>query len=297
MRNDKGESPLEGNAGSYREWDENLQAYHDHFAVVNEVPATEAPQAASPLLSLVFEEGLMHLKPRGWVRLRHQRSGTVDVQEAQRQYIDFVASGKQIKGDFYSRMKKEERSVAVAVLLDASASTEEETIGGRVIDVENELASAFLNAVSSVGDPNAFYSFNSEGAQATRFYVCKDFGDDRVRGIVNTPKGANRDGAAIRHATAKLMDRPERIKMLVIISDTQPADNSYNDSYAIADTGMAVKEAELAGVSVFGISVSENHDYMNRIYSPNRFICVRSADQIRSHIGRIFQEMTGGMDE
>ena|GEM_PF-3656122 len=287
----KGESPVSTRSGTYPEWDANVNAYHKLFAKVNELEAQGAPIAPSPLLMRQFEDELLFLKPRGWVRLRRQRDGTFDVQQFHQQYLSFKATGRQMPGDFYTKMKKEVRSVAAALLVDGSGSTGAKLENGNsVLDEEIKAAVPFCHALGRIGDANALFVYNSSGQSDTKFYVCKDFCDEQIRGMQSEPANANRDGAAIRHAAKRLLERGEKTKVLIFFSDTQPADDEgYQHAYAIADTAMAIREAEQAGITVFGISISPYRGYMNQIYSANNFICIKSASEIPAHLSRIFR--------
>ena len=48
--------------------------------------------------------------------------------------------------------------------------------------------------------------------------------DDRYRMMDISARGSNRDGAALRYVAEQLVRRPEDIKLLMLVSDGQPAD-------------------------------------------------------------------------
>ena len=88
------------------------------------------------------------------------------------------------------------------------------------------------------------------------FFVVKDF-DDQLSGKAAqrlgelAPMRQNRDGAAIRHATAKLLAREARTRLLVLISDGRPLDDGYKDEYSLEDTKVALTRLVSGGASVF----------------------------------------------
>ena len=82
----------------------------------------------------------------------------------------------------------------------------------------------------------------------------------------------NFDGYSIRYASKMLQKRPEKNKLLIVISDGQPAANVY-DSYSnigVADTKDAVRQATADGVIVHGIAIGGTSDTVLReIYGVN----------------------------
>lgn len=58
---------------------------------------------------------------------------------------------------------------------------------------------------------------------------------DQYRLMDMSAKCGNRDGAALRYVSERLMSRPEAIKLLIIISDGQPAGDNYYGTEAEAD--------------------------------------------------------------
>ena len=65
-----------------------------------------------------------------------------------------------------------------------------------------------------------------------------------------------RIGAAVRHASAQLVDQPQRKKLLLVLTDGKPNDvDHYEGRFAVEDTRKAVREARRLGVAVFGVTV------------------------------------------
>ena len=100
--------------------------------------------------------------------------------------------------------------MAVAFLIDISGSTGRQLDGGRrVIDVEKESLVLLCEALDAVGDQYGLYAYSGQGRRAVEFHTIKDFDErlgtttaHRLGGL--SPRQQNRDGAAIRHAVAKL---------------------------------------------------------------------------------------------
>ena len=59
--------------------------------------------------------------------------------------------------------------------------------------------------------------------------------NDRYRLMDMIDRSGNRDGAALRFVAEHLAKRPENRKLLILISDGQPADTGYRGTEAEAD--------------------------------------------------------------
>lgn len=59
--------------------------------------------------------------------------------------------------------------------------------------------------------------------------------EDQYRMMDINARGGNRDGAALRYVAEQLSKRPEEIKILMIVSDGQPADRGYDGTAAEED--------------------------------------------------------------
>ena len=180
-------------------------------------------------------------------------------------YVERIAGATTEQKLFYRR-NKVERDVAVAFLLDMSASTDEEiqktqhrpgdddqfdddprkylswwaqrraqeakNPGKRIIDLEKEAVVLLIEALETIGDTYGVYGFSGYGRDNVEFYVIKDTDepfDDRIKKRVDkiTPVRSTRMGPAIRHTIAKLKETGAKVKILVLISDGRPQDHGY----------------------------------------------------------------------
>ncbi|MEK5209389.1 VWA domain-containing protein [Psychrobacillus sp. FSL H8-0510] len=108
-----------------------------------------------------------------------------------------------------------------------------------------------------------------------------------------SPKGGNRDGLAIRVATAELMKRPEKERLLIIFSDGMPTVYA-SDSVAKKDVNNAVKEARKLGIRV--ISVFFGSEHMRKQLAPNfkemyqRNIIFTDDQSLTRHLSRTIKQ-------
>lgn len=101
--------------------------------------------------------------------------------------------------------------------------------------------------------------------------VIKDFNDSsNLKGYVEHfqlmqgPTGGNRDGFAIRIAGAELAKRPEKTKILIVISDGQPSDYCRKYESGIEDVHNSILELNKRGIETFGIYIERDLGYMDR---------------------------------
>jgi hypothetical protein len=203
----------------------------------------------------------------------------------------------------YRARRRNQRDVSVAFLVDMSSSTNEHinTASKRIIDVEREALVVTAEAIAALGDPMAIYGYSGFGREQVAFYVAKEFDEpwgpkirERIGGI--GWKMENRDGAAIRHATAKLLGAPGSLKLLILLSDGKPLDcgcAQYSDLYAQEDTRMALVEARAAGVHPFCITVDPHgRSYLRRIYGEGGYTIIDSVGSLPARLPTIYRRLT-----
>lgn len=182
----------------------------------------------------------------------------------------------------YTRQTKSERSLATLLLADLSLSTDAyATNEQKVIDVIRDALFVFGEGLSATGDAFAMWGFSSVRRQHVRLNHLKAFDEawndsarDRVGAI--KPGFYTRMGAAIRYATLQLQQRPERRKLLMLLTDGKPNDlDNYEGRYGIEDTRQAIHEAHLAGLSPFCVTIDESgHDYMPYLFGRSGYALV-----------------------
>ncbi len=129
------------------------------------------------------------------------------------------------------------------------------------------------DAMHKVGDPFAIHGFCSDGRHDVNYWRFKDFDqpyDDLAKARLAGMSGqlSTRMGAAIRHATAALRQQRSSKKLLLVITDGEPADVDVRDpQYLRHDTKKAVEEAGRNGVMTYCMSLDPRADqYVSRIF-------------------------------
>ena len=106
----------------------------------------------------------------------------------------------------------------------------------------------------------------------------------------------NRDGAAIRHSTARLLASAAKTKILILLSDGKPLDcgcRQYSDRYAQADTKKALQEARIKGVFPFCITIDEQGgEYLADMYGERDFLVLDRVEKLPSVLPQMYQRFT-----
>lgn len=278
----------------YPEWDFRRGHHEPRGVAVRErAPAEGDPAwatvelARNAVLLRRVRERFDRLRARR-VRLGRQREGDeLDLSAVVRALVD-VRAGQVPDDRLYVAVHPARRGLAIALLADASGSTEtsvNET--ERVIDVERTALLVASEAFDALGDLYAIMSFTGKGAAAVRLTTIKDFAEAngtavRSRIAALEPSGFTRLGAAIRHATARLSRQPAGHRLLLILSDGVPHDlDHYVDQYAIEDSRQAIAEARARGVYPFCLTIDrQGSEYLSRIFGPAGHTILRHPEQL-----------------
>ncbi|MDH5251987.1 MAG: VWA domain-containing protein, partial [Nitrospira sp.] len=290
----------------YPEWDHAIQDYRVNWCLVVERPAEAGSDEVvdailathrSTITSLrrIFE----HLRPPAFRRVAGQADGDdLDIEAVVRRAAELRAGSE--GGDrVYVKREKRQRDVAVAFLVDVSGSTSRRLDSGRrVIDVEKESLVLLCEALEAVGDQYGLYAYSGQGRASVDFLTIKDF-DERLGPVTAHrlgglgPRQQNRDGAAIRHASAKLLARDTMHRLLILVSDGRPLDGEYKDEYALEDTKAALREARQQGINPFCVTIDREADvYMRRMYGNVQFAVIDRVESLPSRLPRMYHRLT-----
>ena len=262
---------------TYPEWDHRRRTHLlDHCRVVAETAPADGeswqPDAAALRRIRQVRRQFEALRPKRMLFTGQADGDELDLTALVRSRADFRAGGCG-SDRVHQQARSAARDLAVAVLVDGSLSTDGWIDGRRVLDVEKEALLALTHGLTACGDDHALYAFTSRRRDWVRVQTLKGF-DEPLGPTVTRRIGAlkpgyyTRMGAAIRHASAKLAERPNRHRLLVLLSDGKPNDvDHYEGRYGIEDTRQAIREARRDGLAVFAITV----DAMARDYVPYLF--------------------------
>lgn len=160
-------------------------------------------------------------------------------------------------------------SIAFAVLLDLSGSM---SSGGR-IESAQKAGLVMYTFCRNLGIPVMLYGHTTHDMGYTEVVDIYSFADfdsvdnqDYLRIMSVSTYDCNRDGVALRFVGQKLLNRPEDIKILLMISDGQPYAQGYKGEIAKADLQEAKYSLEKRGVKLFSAAIGDDRKMIEEIY-------------------------------
>lgn len=169
-------------------------------------------------------------------------------------------------GRVFSKLSlpNETPELAIALLLDESGSM---GCGSRATYAR---ASAIIlyDFCQSLGIPVMVYGHSTDSGVALYSYAEFDSIDklDRYRMMDISARGSNRDGAALRFVADQLAKRTEDIRLLILISDGQPADSGYYGTAAEEDLRGIKTEYRRKGICFVAAAIGDDKESIERIY-------------------------------
>jgi nitric oxide reductase NorD protein len=312
------EEPLEPGdiAFSYDEWDRELNDYRVGWSRVIEKKVRQGDRNFVELTRSRYRgviSSIRHqfqlMKPENLTKVNRELDGEDYDLDA---VIDFVidrrSDGRQSE-NLYTKKLRRERDVAVTLLLDQSSSTARTITrnplqpytypGRRIIEIEKEGLILMAEALDAVGDRYSIAGFTSEGRRNVKYYVVKDFKEKysdeiekRIGGI--TFQSNTRLGAAIRHASKKLIKEDSKTKLLIILTDGRPYDHDYGDMrYAREDVREALSEARASGVTPFCVTIDkESETELKDLYGAVGYTIIDNVLSLPERMPGIYRRLT-----
>ena len=286
----------------YPEWDYRSGRYHqDHCAVFASMAETEGeswtPDEDAQRRIRQVRRQFEALRPKRQTIWRQVDGDEMDIDAVVQSRAD-LAAGRSGSDAIWGRTQDHERDMAVAVLVDVSLSTDSYIDNYRVLDVEKEALTVLAHGLEDCGDELAIYSFTSRKRDQVLVETVKEF-DEPVQGVVSErisamkPGYYTRIGAAIRHVAEDLMARPNKHKLLLVLSDGKPNDlDHYEGQYGVEDTRIAVREARRKGLAVFGITVDKQaREYVPRLFGQGGFAIIGQINHLSTALPKIYRTL------
>lgn len=241
------------------------------------------------------------LQPQGMQRLRKQEDGDeIDLNAAVRAMID-LRSGQMPDPRINIRHLRKVRDIAVLLLIDLSESTNDKVAGSdsSVLQLAREAAALLADAMDKIGDPFALHGFASDGRHEIEYFRFKDFDESygelpQARLAAMQSGKSTRMGTAIRHATGELVRCPQQKKLLLVLTDGEPADVDVRDpQYLRLDAKKAVEDAARSGVSTFCLNLDLQADqYVSRIFGANRYLVLDQVERLPERLPQLYMSLT-----
>jgi hypothetical protein len=292
----------------YQEWDYQVQLHRPDWVTVFErrQPMGD-PEAIEDILTEYkpvahrIKQIIDLLTPEGVQRVRNMEDGDeIDLNAAVDAMVA-IRMGEQPNPRITMRNVIKSRDLAVVVLLDLSESTNEVVQGSdkTILQLTREAASLVATAINGIGDPFAIHGFASDGRHDVQYYRFKDFNqhfNDEAKARLAGMKGglSTRMGAAMRHASQHLLKQPERRKLLLLVTDGEPADIDERDPQHLRhDTRKAVEELYSKGIMTYCLTLDPDADqYVKRIFGENHYTIIDHVQRLPEKLPTLFASLT-----
>jgi nitric oxide reductase activation protein len=208
--------------------------------------------------------------------MRHLRFGPViEATEAHRQDKRIFAKKK---------LPEEMPDMAICILIDMSGS-----MYGNKIECAKKTAILIERFASELNIPIMVAGHDVECCVNIRIFT--DFlsatpEKDRYSLASITDGGCNRDGLAINICADLLSKRPEKTKLMVVISDGAPADSGYSGKAARDDIASIVKKYRRNGMMIYGAAIDQDRKHIQEIYG-NDFLNIEDLRSLPKTLVRL----------
>lgn len=292
----------------YAEWDYQIQLERPTWVTVQEKRTKLGDIQTIDSIATQYKREISRMKflldavqPQGVQRIRKLEDGDeIDINAAIHSTID-IRMGLQPDPRIMMRSVRKIRDISVLVLLDLSESTNDKVSGQEfsVLDLTRQATVLLADAISKIGDPFAIHGFCSDGRHDVEYYRYKDFDQPyneipkaKLAGM--TGQLSTRMGAAIRHASHYLKLQRSSKKLLLVITDGEPADIDVRDpQYLRYDTKKAVEEAGRSGIVTYCMSLDPRADqYVSRIFGSRNYMVVDHVERLPEKLPLLYAGLT-----
>lgn len=292
----------------YAEWDYQIQLERPAWATVREKRAKAGDLQLINDITSQYKREIHRMKflldamqPQGVQRIRKLEDGDeIDINAAIQSFTD-IRLGNQPDPRIMMRSVRKTRDFSILVLLDLSESTNDIVQGQEysVLDLTRQACVLLSDAISKVGDPFATHGFCSDGRHDVEYYRFKDFDQawdegPKAKLAGMTGQLSTRMGAAIRHAGHHLKLQRSAKKLLIVITDGEPADIDVRDpQYLRYDTKKAVEEVAKFGVTTYCMSLDPRADnYVSRIFGQKNYMVVDHVERLPEKLPLLYAGLT-----
>lgn len=191
---------------------------------------------------------------------------------------------------FYkNNLPNEIPELAVGLLLDESgsmSSCDRCTYARAAAIILYDFCQSLDIPVMVYGHSTGYY----EGKNSVELYSYAEFEgfdhDDKYRLMDISARRSNRDGAALRYVAENLSRRPEQVKLLILVSDGQPADSGYYGTAAEEDLRGIKQEYQRKGILFVAAAIGNDKQNIERIYGDS-FLDISDLNQLPTKLTNV----------
>ena len=293
----------------YQEWDYQIQLHRPDWATVYErrqpcgyIEDIQAIMDEYRPIAHRIKQIIDLLTPNGVQRIRNMEDGDeIDINAAIDAMIA-IRMGEQPNPRITMRNVLNSRDLSVVLLMDLSESTNEAMEGSdkTILQLTREAATLVATAIEGIGDPFAIHGFASDGRHDVQYFRFKDFNqhfDEEAKIRLAGMRGglSTRMGAALRHAGSHLLRQQEKRKLILLVTDGEPADIDERDPQHLRhDAKKAVEELYGTGVLTYCLTLDPHADaYVKRIFGENNYTVIDNVEKLPEKLPALFASLTG----
>lgn len=303
LQNDEGGLPPR----HYDEWDYLTESYRPDWTRVYERlhPSANAADIDRLMdkhgdLAKRLKKMIEMLKPQNKQRIRFQEEGEeLDLDIAIRSLIDYKSGAAPDPRINYSHTT-DSRNIAVMLLVDMSESLNEKLHNSHqsLLELSQESLAIMSWTVEQLGDKFAIAGFHSDTRHQVLYHHIKGYSErytEEVKSRLAAMQAglSTRMGAAMRHAAHYLEAQPAEKKLMLILTDGEPADiDSKDPRMLIEDAHRAVQELKQKGIYSYCINMDARaDDYVADIFG-NHYTIIDQIEKLPERLPRVFMELT-----
>lgn len=169
--------------------------------------------------------------------------------------------------------------ISVGLLLDESGSM---SCGDRST-YARAAAIILYDFCQTLNIPIMVYGHSTSWSRGVDLYSYAEFDaidkNDKYRMMDISARGSNRDGAALRYVAEQLSKRDEEVRILILVSDGQPADAGYSGTAAEEDLRGIKQEYKRKGLLFVAAAIGDDKQNIERIYGDS-FLDITDLNQL-----------------
>jgi nitric oxide reductase NorD protein len=209
-------------------------------------------------------------------------------------------SGETPDPRIYAVKRRTDRDISVALLIDTSQSAAADVAasGLTILQTAAVATGLFGAALDGLRDDFAVFTFCSDGPDNVRLGAVKDFTDEFGDGIDRLaalrPGLSTRLGAALRHAAQRLGARASLRRVMIVVTDGEPADRDIDDpDYLVEDARRAVLQARADGLDLFCVALGDHADRAaSRVFGRRNTLLVERVADLPSRLAGLYFRLT-----
>ncbi|HEX2888133.1 MAG TPA: VWA domain-containing protein, partial [Vineibacter terrae] len=289
---------------TYPEWDHVLACERSDWTTIVETAPSPAPAAWSLSTPSANDDAVRRVQALAKTatigrRLRQKRRSEGETLDIDACIAAHVARRACQPPDHrvYVRHVPGPRDLALLLLLDLSESTNDADGDGRtVLAAERAAAEVIAAAIDGAGDALAVHGFCSDGRHKVFYTQLKDFDEPfdlpvRARLAGLRAGFSTRLGAAMRHAGASLEARRAFRRVLLLLTDGEPADiDVFDPLYLVADARHVAQRLRQRGVDVFALGIGAGA-HLARIVGPHAVLQVPSIAALPARLLQLYTRL------